>query len=51
MFAGDPKRPKNITYYQHKSPSEESDFFQLISMLFGIASFLLKVKINKEIKI
>lgn len=43
MYVGDPKRPKNITYYQTKPPGEESDFFQLISMLFGIASFLLKV--------
>jgi hypothetical protein len=44
MYYGDAKRPKNIVYYQYKPPGEESDFFQLISMLFGIVSFLLKVK-------
>jgi hypothetical protein len=43
MYVGDQKRPKNIVYYQHKVQQEESDFYQLISMLFGIASFLFKV--------
>ena len=45
MFA-DPKRPQKIVYYKHRPiPDEQSDFFQLISMLFGIISFLFKVKI------
>ena len=40
----DPKRPQKIVYYQHRaSPEDQSDFFQLISMLFGIISFLFKV--------
>lgn len=44
MYDGDPKRPKNIVYFQQKAaPEESSDFFQLISMGFGIASFLFKV--------
>jgi hypothetical protein len=44
MYSGDPKRPKNIIYYQQKvTPEEQSDFFQLISMIFGICSFLFKV--------
>lgn len=44
MYVGEPKRPKNIIYYSQKSqPEEQSDFYQLISMLFGIASFLFKV--------
>ncbi len=47
MYTGDPKRPKNIIYFQQKNPAEEqSDFVQLISMLFGIASFLLRVIIK-----
>lgn len=40
---GENKRPQYITYFKHKAPQDESDFFQLISMLFGIASFMLKV--------
>ncbi len=43
MYSGDPIRKKNIVHFQHKPPVEESDFFQLISMLFGITSFLFKV--------
>jgi hypothetical protein len=46
MNTGDAKRPQYITFYKHKAPQEESDFYQLISMLFGIASFLFKVKFN-----
>ena len=44
MYGGDAKRAQYITYYKHKPPQEESDFYQLISMLFGISSFLFKVK-------
>jgi len=41
---GDPKRPKNIIYYQSKKASEDGgDFYQLISMVFGIVSFIFKV--------
>ena len=43
MNGGDAKRPQYITYFKHKAPQDDSDFFQLISMLFGIASFLFKV--------
>ena len=48
MYGGDAKRPNYITFYKHKATSEESDFLQLISMLFGIASFLFKVKSNNK---
>ncbi len=44
MYNGDPKRPKNIILYDYKSPGEESDLFLLMSMVFGIMSFMLKVK-------
>jgi hypothetical protein len=44
MHGGDPKRAQYITYYKQKAPQDESDFYQLISMMFGIASFLFKVK-------
>lgn len=45
MYEGDAKRPKNIIYFQQKAtPEESSDFVQLISLLFGIASFLFKVR-------
>jgi len=46
---GDAKRPQYITFYKHKAPQEESDFYQLISMLFGIASFLFKVKLVLQV--
>jgi hypothetical protein len=46
MYSGERKRPKNIVYFSNKNAQEEqSDFIQLISMMFGIASFLLKVNI------
>ncbi len=42
---GDPKRPKSIIYYQPKRTSEDNgDFYQLISMIFGIVSFIFKVR-------
>ena len=48
MFVGEPKRPKNIVYFSNKqNPDDQSDFIQLVSMLFGIASFLFKVILNK----
>jgi hypothetical protein len=44
MYVGETKRPKNIIYYQAKNEQEDSqDFYQLISMLFGIGAFLFKV--------
>ncbi len=44
MFVGEPKRAKNIVYFSNKQISEDqSDFIQLVSMFFGIASFLFKV--------
>ena len=44
MYVGDTKRPKNIVYYQVKNTNEDGqDFYQLISMMFGILAFVLKV--------
>jgi hypothetical protein len=44
MYVGEAKRPKNIVYYQMKNEQEDAqDFYQLISMMFGIGAFLLKV--------
>ncbi len=43
MYGGDVKRPQYIEFYRHKPVAEESDFYQLISMMFGIASFIFKV--------
>ncbi len=46
MYSGNCKRPKNIVYYSNKNAQEDQgDFIQLISMMFGIASFLLKVSL------
>jgi hypothetical protein len=45
MYNGDPKRPKNIILYEYKPPGEESDLFLLMSMVFGIMSFMLKVRV------
>jgi len=45
MYNGDPKRPKNIILYDYKPPGEESDLFMLMSMVFGIMSFMLKVRL------
>jgi len=43
---GDPKRSKNIIYHQPKKQAEDSgDFYQLISMVFGIVSFIFKVNL------
>jgi hypothetical protein len=41
----DPKRPKNIIYSVNKKSQDEvnGDFYQLISMVFGIVSFIFKV--------
>ena len=51
MFT-DPKRPQKIIFYQHKTaPEDQSDFFQLISMLFGILSFILKVMISSYFRL
>jgi hypothetical protein len=44
MINGEPKRPKNIVLFQQKQQQEESDFLMLVSMLFGIVSFIMKVK-------
>ena len=44
MSSGQCKRPKNIVYYSNKNVQEDQgDFIQLISMMFGIASFMFKV--------
>ena len=42
---GDPKRPKNVNPYQHRKSEDnkESDLYQLISLMFGVVSFILKV--------
>ena len=51
MNIQDPKRPKNIKFFRREQQSEENgDFFQIISLMFGVVSFLLKVKSQKIIK-
>ena len=46
MNIQDPKRPKNIKFFSREvQPDDNGDFFQIISMLFGVGSFLLKVKL------
>ena len=44
MYTGDPKRPKNITFYSTPQPEDQTDVVQFLSMIFGIVSFILKVK-------
>ena len=44
MYSGDPKRPKNITYYSQPQVDESTDMTQFLSMIFGIVSFVFKVK-------
>lgn len=44
MYKGDPKRPKNITFYSPPLPEDQTDIVQFLSMIFGIVSFILKVK-------
>jgi len=44
MDLQDPKRPKNIKFFNRENIGEDNgDFFQIISMMFGVASFMLKV--------
>jgi hypothetical protein len=44
MYFGDAKRPKNIVHYEIKNNQEDAqDFYQLISMMFGIGAFIFKV--------
>ena len=43
MYTGDPKRPKNITFYSPPQPEDQTDVVQFLSMIFGIVSFILKV--------
>ena len=42
MYSGDPKRPKNITYYSYPATEESTDVTQFLSMIFGILSFIFK---------
>lgn len=51
MDYSDPKRPKNIKFFSRENAADDNaDFFQIISMMFGVASFMLKVsKIDKII--
>lgn len=45
MNLQDPKRPKNIRFFSRENTIEDSsDFFQIISMMFGVGAFMLKVK-------
>ena len=44
MYTGHPKRPKNITFYSPPQPEDQTDVVQFLSMIFGIVSFILKVK-------
>ena len=44
MYTGDPKRPKNITFYSPPQPEDQTDVVQFLYMIFGIVSFILKVK-------
>jgi hypothetical protein len=44
MYSGDPKRPKNIIYYSPPQPEDSTDMMQFLSMIFGICSFMFRVK-------
>jgi hypothetical protein len=44
MYSGDPKRPKNIIYYSPPKADENTDMMQFLSMVFGIISFIFRVK-------
>ena len=44
MYSGDPKRPKNIIFYSHPQPEDSTDIMQFLSMVFGICSFIFRVK-------
>ena len=44
MYSGDPKRPKNIIFYPQPQMEENTDMMQFISMIFGIVSFIAKIK-------
>ena len=44
MYSGDPKRPKNIIYYSPPKIEESTDMMQFLSMVFGIISFIFRVK-------
>ena len=44
MYSGDPKRPKNIIYYSPPQPEDSTDVMQFLSMIFGICSFMFRVK-------
>ena len=44
MYSGDPKRPKNIVLYSQPKPEDSTDMLQFLSMLFGICSFIFRVK-------
>lgn len=44
MYSGDPKRPKNIIYYSPPQPEDSTDMMQFLSMIFGICSFIFRVK-------
>ena len=44
MYSKDPKRPKNIVYYSPPQPEDSTDMMQFLSMIFGICSFIFRVK-------
>jgi uncharacterized membrane protein YoaT (DUF817 family) len=44
MYKGNAKRPKNICFYPSPQIEDSTDLTQFISMIFGIISFILKVK-------
>ena len=44
MYSGDPKRPKNIIHYSVPKPEDSTDMMQFLSMIFGIISFMFRVK-------
>ena len=44
MHSSDPRRPKNIVHYKHPQPEESTDMMQFLSMIFGICSFMFRVK-------
>ena len=44
MYSGDPKRPKNIIFYPQPQIEENTDLMQFVSMIFGIVSFIAKIK-------
>ena len=44
MYSGNPKRPNDVTYYNHPKPEESRDFSQFLSMIFAVLCFIFRKK-------